>query len=52
MAAPENIEQFLVGDAVGVVVDLDRLRMVAEAIVRGVVFAPSRVADSRPYHTG
>ena len=52
MAVPEDIEQFLVGDAIWVVVDLDRLRVVAKAIVSGIVCAASRVADSRPDDTG
>ena len=44
VAAPEDVQQLLVGDDRRVEIDLDGLGVVAEAVVSGVVLGAARVA--------
>jgi len=43
VAAPEDVQQFLVGDDSRVKIDLDGLGVVAEVVVGGVVLSAARV---------
>src|SRR5512143_2723654 len=46
MACPEDIEQFPVGDHGRVKLHLDRLDVVPEVVVRGILRRPSRIPDT------
>ena len=52
MAFPEDIEQFPVGDHGRIEVHLDRLDVVPEIVVFGVLRRPSRVADTGAENAG
>ncbi len=47
MAAPKNPQQFLIGDLLRIVVNLDRLGMIADIPVGRILCAAARVTDPR-----
>ena len=51
VAAPEDVQQFLVGDSGRVKVYLNRLAVVAEAVVAGVFFGTSCISDAGTNYT-
>jgi len=48
VAAPEEVGQFAVGDLFRVEFDLDRLGMIPQSVIGGVLFRPPRVSDTGP----
>jgi hypothetical protein len=42
--APEDVQQFLVGDDGGIVVDLNGLGVIAEAVIGGILLGAARVS--------
>ena len=52
MARPEDAQQIAVRYLRGIVIDLDGLGMVAERVVRGVLFCPASVPNARPDNSG
>jgi hypothetical protein len=45
---PENLQKFFVGDLLWVVVDLDSLGMATQAMIGGVLFGATSIADTSP----
>ena len=52
MAIPVDVQQFLVGDLGRVVVNLDRLGVTPQAVVGGVLFVATGIADAGADDTG
>jgi len=52
VAGPKDVQKLLVRDLAGVVVDLDRLSVIAQVIIRGILFRPSRITDASSNNTG
>ncbi len=52
MACPEDIEQLPVGDHGRIEIHLDRLDVISEVVVRGVLRRPSRVPDTGAENAG
>ena len=50
MTDPEEIRQFAVGYLSGIKFNLDRLGMISQIIVGGIVFCSSRVSDTSAYN--
>ena len=50
MAVPEDIQQLSVRDLTWIIIDLNRLGVIAEAVVSGVFFCPSAIPDPCPHN--
>jgi hypothetical protein len=52
VAGPKDVQEFLIRDFAGVVVDLDRFSVIAQVIIRGILFRSSRITDASSNNTG
>jgi hypothetical protein len=52
MSAPEHIEELRVRDDPGIVVDLDRLRVIPDSLVGRILSGAPRISDPGPNDPG
>jgi len=51
MAIPKYFQQFFVGDLSRVIVNLNRLGVVTQAVISGVLCSPARIANTSANYT-